>query len=86
MKKIIQNPFINAFLVTIIISGLIHDLILWLKFIKTWNWNVFNYFQIIELDFFWKEIAGINTLIISWLMMIGIYFCAWYFYSNKIKK
>lgn len=86
MKRIINQSFINAFFGTIIISGFFHVVILTLQFIKTGDWNIFNYLRILDLDFFWKNITGTNALIISWLIMIGIYISVWYFYSNKKQK
>lgn len=86
MRKFNKNSFINAFFGTIIVSGFFHVVILTLQFIKIGNWDVFNYLRILDLDFFWKEITGIKALIISWTIMIGIYFSVWYFYSNKNQK
>ncbi len=83
MKKIIKHPLVNAFLGTIIISGLVHIFVLWLQFVKTGNWDIFNYLRILDLDFFWKELTGTNFLIVSWIILIGIYLGVWYLYSSK---
>jgi len=86
MRKIINHPLINAFLSLIIVSGFIHMIILSTQFILTRNLDVFNYFKILDLDFFWKGIHGIPSLIISSLTQILIYVVIWRLYSRKLKK
>ena len=50
--KIVRNKYINAFLLLLLLTAVVHFVILCLLFIKSGDFYFLNYFSILNIDYF----------------------------------
>jgi len=54
--KIVKNRYLNALLILLLFSAILHMVFLLLLFFKTKDLYVINYFNILDVDFFYPNI------------------------------
>lgn len=84
MKNISDNPFLDALFKTMLLSASIHMLILFFFAAKAHQYELLNYFNILDLDFFFPNIAkGYVSMLLATLTVVVVYL---YFFVRRNKK
>lgn len=79
-----QNRYVRAALQLVLFSALLHLGILLIEFILSGDLRLFNYFNILDLPFFWPGIdSGAISHLLSAVIIAGIYI---FFLSRSSKS
>lgn len=84
MSFLKNYPSIQAVMLLMFISAVLHMLVLALHFVLTLDYTPFNFFRIIGLDIFYPDFVASNSSgYFSVLTIVGIYFLSYLFLSRK---
>lgn len=84
MTQLSKNRFLDSFLKFLLVSAVIHFIILMIITLKEMNIIYLNYFKILNINFFFKEIEqGILSQVISTIIVIIIYVVIFVFFTRK---
>jgi hypothetical protein len=84
MSFLRNKPSIQAVIMLMLVSAVLHMLVLALHFLMTLDYAPFNFFRIIGLDIFYPDFVASNSSgYISVITIVGIYFFSYLFLSQK---
>ncbi|MFA6022572.1 MAG: hypothetical protein WC781_00625 [Candidatus Pacearchaeota archaeon] len=84
MNKIVKNKYLDALFKLMLLSAIIHVAILIIKSIISFNLYPLNFFQILEITYFFPSLAsGLTSLVISFITMVVIYLIILRFFTDK---
>jgi len=79
-----NNRFLDALLKLILVSAIVHLGVLGFQFFRTGDVSIINYFNILDLDFIFPDIAsGSASQIASVLVVAGLYLALLLFFTKK---
>ena len=83
-KKITCNRYLDTLLKLILLSALVHIVILVIHAVRERDFSVMNYFNILDLDFFFSGIAkGVLSNVLSVVVMVVIFGLFFWFTRGK---
>ena len=72
--RIVRNEYLNAFLILILFSAILHIAVLFCQCIYCLDPYILNYFNILDFDFFAPHFAASGAgFIFSWVIFAGLY-------------
>ena len=84
MEQISKNRFLDALLKLFLISAIVHIIILFIISVKERNIVYLNYFDLMEITYFFKGIEqGFLSQIASIIVMIIIYIILYIFFTKR---
>lgn len=86
-NKIFDNLWLNALAYTMLFSAALHMtiyVIIWVQQKDPRGIEIFNYFDILDLDYYWPSLVnGQGVFIISLIVAAGVYSFFYWFFSKK---
>lgn len=78
--KIVKNKYLNAFLLLMLFSAIVHMIVLFCWFLASKDIYVFNYLNILNLNYFYPDLSGniwwyvlsVVSVILTYLIILFI--------------
>ena len=83
--QIVGNKYINAALLLMLFSAAVHMLVLFFIVLKSGDFYILNYFNIIDLDIFWPSLFKDSLVInvVANVIVIGVYLAILWLNQDK---
>ncbi|MDP6155754.1 MAG: hypothetical protein QGH39_12255 [Candidatus Thermoplasmatota archaeon] len=84
MRRVSKNRYLDALLKLVLFSAITHIIILLYKSISTADPVIMNYFNILDLELFFKGIEkGTLSQVLSFVVVLGIYVTIFFLFTRN---